>query len=1043
MILSGNLDLPGVIFLVSAEQIQVTALANVDTTGGATDGSITLGAADSQTGTPVLGVVAPTATAAVSVTDAVLRSGAITLSATSLVNPASPTGKYLGLYANSTATVAVTDSQVETTGTGDATILAESTVTAALNAAGQASQTSTSFDAAISGSIVNSTATSSVIGTSSVLAGGALSIKAKNTVTSANSGDASSASGGAGVAFANVTQVTRAYIDGLVAVTAASSTIAADADGSSTVTSKASPNGSSGNDDNDATTTDDSPTGRTAGNASTSQGSVAVAGSLSFSRLQSTTEAYVDGNPNITTSGAQKVHAGSKARSSARADGSSVDASGTALGVAVAVNLATITTSAHIGDAELNGPSVVVEATIPETATFAAESISGVGDATNLTVAGSLAIGVITMSTVAGVDAASTIDAAGIDVRFAATSALDSTVSATPAAAAADDTTGGNVGIGASIAVHVVTQTTDASVGDGASVAADDLTLESTSSHNVDTSAVGGAAGGTAITPVVSVTISNVTTTATVGETVVLTLTGNFAARAVDLSSAVTTAADGDATGTNAAIGASVAVGLSEHVVTATTGSGFLTVGTIEFRASGNSSTETNATASANGAGGAGSSSTPDEQLDSQRTLGNTVATTNGATGSGTNSSTPPASSSSGSITAAAAVSVNILRSTSSASLPSGVTVGSGGLTVWSSALSDAKANADGSATAARGPPATIGAAVAINRADVTNSATVAGTANGPVTVQALVTSSGDSQSDFGATATSGSGGGTVSVAGSLALNIVNLHTSATISGTVNAGAGDVSVAAASSSDSSADARAAQAPADGTAGTSLGIGASVALALVDDTTTASLTGTVNGGDDVSLTATTVNGAIAHAKTGAAGGNVTIVPSVAITLSNVTTSALVSAGSGLSIAGAFSATADQSASAGSSAEGDADGSSAAVGLALGLTIANHTSEAALARNLGAGGAVTLSAEGSSDSSASAAASASGAPQDPTSGGNAGSGVDDKVADERSFADATAASNGGSSSGTSQTPSASTSSGGVSVAAAVAILSLIHI
>ena len=484
-----------------------------------------------------------------------------------------------------------------------------------------------------------------------------------------------------------------------------------------------------------------------------------------------------------------------------------------------------------------------------------------------------------------------------------------------------------------------------------------------------------------------SVTISNVTTTATVGETVVFTLAGNFAARAVDLSSAVTTQADGDATGTNAAIGASVAIGLSEHVVTATTDSDILMVGTVEFRASGNSSTETNATASANGAGGEGSGATPDAQLGSQRTFGNTVASNNSTTGSGSNSGTPPASSSSGSITAAAAVSVNILKSTSSASLPPGLRIDSGGLTIWSSALSDAKANADGSATAARGPPATIGAAVAINRADVTNSATVAGTVDGPVTVQALVTSSGDSQSDFGATATSGAGGGTVSVAGSFALNIVNLHTTATISGTVNAASGDVSIAAASSSDSSADARAAQAPSDGTASTSLGIGASVALALVDDSTTASLTGTVNGGDDLTLTATTVNGAVAHAKTGAAGGNVTIVPSVAITLSNITTSALVSDGIGLSISGAFSATADQSASAGSSAEGDADGSSAAIGLALGLTIATHTSEATLARNLGAAtGAVSLSAEGSSDSSASATAAASGAPDD-SSGGRA--------------------------------------------------------
>ena len=87
-----------------------------------------LAAADTQSGSATLGVLLPSATSLVSITDAVLRSGQITLTATSPVNPASPTEKYIGLYANSTATVAVTDSAIEATGTGDATIKAESTV---------------------------------------------------------------------------------------------------------------------------------------------------------------------------------------------------------------------------------------------------------------------------------------------------------------------------------------------------------------------------------------------------------------------------------------------------------------------------------------------------------------------------------------------------------------------------------------------------------------------------------------------------------------------------------------------------------------------------------------------------------------------------------------------------------------------------------------------------------------------------------------------------------------------------------------------------
>src|SRR4029079_9866743 len=152
-------------------------------------------AAYRQSGPAILGVLAPTASAQLSITNAVLRSGQITLSATALVNPASPTEKYIGLYANSRATVSVADSHVEATGTGNATIKAESTVTAAMNAAGEASQTSTSFDAAISGSSVTSTATSSVTGASTVAAGGALAIETKNTVTSSNSGDANSAAG--------------------------------------------------------------------------------------------------------------------------------------------------------------------------------------------------------------------------------------------------------------------------------------------------------------------------------------------------------------------------------------------------------------------------------------------------------------------------------------------------------------------------------------------------------------------------------------------------------------------------------------------------------------------------------------------------------------------------------------------------------------------------------------------------------------------------------------------------------------------------------
>ena len=101
--------------------------------------------------------------------------------------------------------------------------------------------------------------------------------------------------------------------------------------------------------------------------------------------------------------------------------------------------------------------------------------------------------------------------------------------------------------------------------------------------------------------------------------------------------------------------------------------------------------------------------------------------------------------------------------------------------------------------------------------------------------------------------------------------------------------------------------------------------------------TAELTGVLMGGRNVTLAATTSHGMTTHAKTGAAGGKVAVVPSVAIALSNITTTATVGpSGTPLDIGGSFSATTDQSSSANTTAEGDAQGKSAAVGVARSST-----------------------------------------------------------------------------------------------------------
>ena len=98
-----------------------------------------------------------------------------------------------------------------------------------------------------------------------------------------------------------------------------------------------------------------------------------------------------------------------------------------------------------------------------------------------------------------------------------------------------------------------------------------------------------------------------------------------------------------------------------------------------------------------------------------------------------------------------------------------------------------------------------IGAAVAINYAKIANEAILpAGatvTSNG-ATIEALM----NSEHELGAAATSGAGGGSVSVAGSLAIDIENIATTALIAGTLTAGTGAVAITATSNATSEASA---------------------------------------------------------------------------------------------------------------------------------------------------------------------------------------------------------------------------------------------
>src|SRR5207249_1284000 len=148
----------------------------------------------------------------------------------------------------------------------------------------------------------------------------------------------------------------------------------------------------------------------------------------------------------------------------------------------------------------------------------------------------------------------------------------------------------------------------------------------------------------------------------------------------------------------------------------------------------------------------------------------------------------------------------------------------------------------DGSGSASAGSPSdsstsgvTIGAAVAINYVGVINEAILpfgaTVTADG-ATLEAVMTD--DGTNTRGASATSGAGGGAVGIAGSVAIEIENIQTTASLEGWLNAGPGDVSIQAASDSTTSTNALPSESTGGAIGAGSVGIGASGAVAGIDD-----------------------------------------------------------------------------------------------------------------------------------------------------------------------------------------------------------------
>jgi hypothetical protein len=270
---------------------------------------------------------------------------------------------------------------------------------------------------------------------------------------------------------------------------------------------------------------------------------VQVAGAVTVSVTSATARAKVGDGLSIeagksTSDGILTLKTENNADSEAIADASTVmpgegKGSGTGIGIAVAVNVATVVNEAILGTGTVQADGVVLQALVPSVGTdkghaFRAEATSGASGA-DTGVAGALAINVGISRAQAKIASGGVItvnDAGTVD--FTAENFVTNTVKAS-----AKQTGGGKVGVGASIALNIGETDTDALITQDADIkGAGTITLKASSKNAMDTSAEGGSAGKTAVTPVVAISVSDNETLAKVESLSVASLQGTTTLRA-------------------------------------------------------------------------------------------------------------------------------------------------------------------------------------------------------------------------------------------------------------------------------------------------------------------------------------------------------------------------------------------------------------------------------------------------------------------------------------------------------------------------------
>ncbi|MFN7716763.1 MAG: beta strand repeat-containing protein, partial [Pseudanabaenaceae cyanobacterium] len=989
VLFSQSLALNGGSISVSSETISVSANVVLDTTkAGGTAGAIIFNASDASSSATANSLTQ------ITLSRATLKGGDISLSAisnvASNVNTLTTGLPASTLSLNSLARLSVIDSVIE--GTGNVTLVSRSIVSGTAVSQGLSNANATDIDAALASVNITSTALTRVSGSSRITStgvGGTLLVNADNQVTATTISDASTAQAGGGIALTTINQRTQAYIDSFAAQPISAANISVIANSSNTVntSAKASAGG--------ATFNDQPVSNLTNNNARTSEGTIEVAAALAMVNLTGKTEAYIlPGSTKGSTinTGTLTVRSNNQNTINTSADGSTVSADAPGVGVAVALNLVDSSNRAYIGGkTAINATSILIEALNPATSQYNVSAVSGAGNSTLLNstplgLAGAFALNQLNTTGQAFVQSGAALTLNNTDLSLKAQNLSASTTKATAGQS------GGNFGLGASVALDIEQNLAQALIQDSVFIGnAKAVTLNATSNNTSDTSVKAGSEGGIALTPAVALTIATNTTTASVGNagTAGLLTVGSLSATATHVGKGVTSA-DGKSAGNNA-VGAVLALNVITDNTSATTSRSLAGTGAISFSAVAYGSTSASAIAGAEGndpnkVDNSGTpQSTAEDQVNAQLDRVDNQNANNART-----SVAGKLKTGEGSLSVAAALALNIGSSTVTTALGDTLIISTPGAFSLSSANElDASAVADGSAVGSNNG---VGVAVGLNLITLNNTATIGTGAQVNATginVTASTTANnlpstigGDGYSTFSSQATAGAGASNVGVAGSFAANRVTNTNKATVQGqtSLNAQTGNITITAVNNSRSTTKAAAVQV-AQGTP--KLGVGASFALDLSQNSAEASLQNnvTTTNVNALNLVAISDNSNDTSVKAGAAGG-IALSPAVAMTLGSNSTIATIGTGSTALSVGSLDASATHKGSSKVVADGTATGGKVGVGAAIALNLIDETTRATTSRSITSAGALSFSANSYATNTASATASAAGADPNAT-------------------------------------------------------------